>query len=113
MYAKPWTITLAPALLLPFFLSSSSAATVCDASFYGNPSPSDCTRILLGNRAEGIRGLSSLDYVQHLFYAGDLDQSPPDVTAKEWQNRVHLAMTLSRGEWKAESMCECIELTTF
>ena len=106
MYAKPWIITLAPALLLPLFLSPSLAATVCNASFYGNPNPSNCARILLGNRAEGIRGLKSLDHVQHLFYAGDFDQRPLDVTATEWQNRVRLAMTLSRGESESESMCD-------
>lgn len=101
-YANSWTLILAPVLLLPFFLSPSFAATVCDASLYGNPNPSNCSQILLGNRAERIRGLDILDRKNHLFYAGDFEQDfeqrPSDVTLSQWRNRVHLAMTISRGD---------------
>ncbi|KAL9132584.1 MAG: hypothetical protein Q9175_006238 [Cornicularia normoerica] len=100
-------LILAHALLLALFPSPSSAATVCDASLYGNPNPSNCSRILLDNRAESIHGLASKDRKHHLFYAGEIDQRPPDVTVTEWKNRVQLAaVTLSRGEWELDTLCD-------
>lgn len=37
MYAISRSLVLEPVLLLPIFLSPSSAATVCDAPLYGKP----------------------------------------------------------------------------
>lgn len=111
MYEKSWVLILAPVLLLILFLSPSAAETVCDASLYGNPNPSDCSQILLDNRAKDTHGLESKDRKRHLFYTGHIGLRPSDVTLFEWLNRVDLAMTLSRGEWESEILRDCFELT--
>ena len=102
MCGKSWTLILASALLSTSFFSPASAATVCNASFYGNPNPLDCSRILLDNRAEKSRGLESKDRKPHLFDGGDLDwdQQPLDVKIMEWRNKVDLPITISRGKWE-------------
>ena len=98
MYQRSLNLLLESVLVLLLYLPASSAATVCNASLYGNPNPSDCSRILLGNRAEGIHGLDSLDRRQHLFYTGDFGLRPSDVTIVQWLNRVDLAKTMSIGQ---------------
>ena len=110
-YEKSWLLILAPVLLLVLFLPPSTAETVCDASLYGNPDPSDCSQILLDNRAKDTHGLESKDRKRHLFYTGHIGLRPSDVTLMEWLNRVDLAMTLSRGELDSEILRDGFELT--
>lgn len=97
MYGKSWILALAPALLVALFLSPSSAGTVCNASFYGSPNPSDCTKVLLDDPKAGTRGLESLDSKNHFFYTKAFDQRPSDVTRTQWRNKVLLAQTTYSG----------------
>ena len=97
MYQLSWTVILASALLIALFLSPSSADTLCDASYYGNPDPFDCLKILLDNHQAGTRGLESRDRRRHLFYTGDLNSRPWDVSQAQWRNKVALARTISIG----------------
>lgn len=111
MCAKSCALILASALLLPSILLSCSASTICDASLFGNPNPSNCSRLLLDNRAEGNHGLESKDRKHHLFYTGEIELRPSDITIAEWRNRVNFAMTMSEGECASRTLCDCHELT--
>lgn len=98
MYQLLWTLILAPAHLIALFLSLSSAGTVCDASYYGNPDPSDCLNILRDNSGTGTRGLESHDRRPRLFYTGNLDSRPSDVSPLQWRNKLNLAETIYTGQ---------------
>lgn len=89
---------LAPILLLALFGSHSSAATVCDASVYGNPYPPNCTLLLHGNSTRKIFGLESIDQDQHLFYTADINKRPSDVTVAQWRNKEFLYGVIGRGQ---------------
>lgn len=93
------TLLLAPALLTALLLSPSSAGIVCDASYYGNPDPTDCSKILLDNYRTGTRGLESHDRRARLFYTGNLDHQPSDVSRLQWRNKLKLAQTISTGQY--------------
>ena len=106
MFQNLWTVIYAGVLLLLLFPLPSFSATVCDASIYGNPDPSDCSRILHDKPSEGSQGLESKDRnVAHLFYARTIDKRPQDVTPTEWKNRVQLDnVVYSRGKWNSEAL---------
>ena len=89
-------------LLLSLFPLPSLSVAVCHASIYGNPEPSDCSRILLDDPTIGNHGLESTDQFQksRLFYGRALDQRPQGVSISEWVSRVQLAGVIhSRGRW--------------
>ncbi len=98
MYEQSWTPFFALAILISSLLSPTLAATLCNASLYGNPDPSDCLRTLLDDRKAGTRGLESLDRKDHFFYTSEWDNKLSDVTPTQWRNRVYLAKTISKGE---------------
>ena len=103
MHEQSWTLILAPTLLIALTVSPSFAYSFCDASLYGNPNLSDCSKLLFdnrnGGRGRGTRGLESLDRRPHLFYTEDFDQRPFDSTPTQWRNKVRLAKTLSSGQY--------------
>ena len=99
MHERSWTLILAPALLIALTVSPSFAFSYCDASLYGHPNLSDCSKLLLDNPKAGTRGLESLDQHPHLFYTEELDQRPSDSTPTQWRNKVHLVKTLSSGQY--------------
>ena len=91
MYEKSWTLILAPTLFLALFLSPCFAGIICDASLYGNPSPNECSQILWA--------IGSKDQMRHLFYIGNLEEQPSDVTLAEWDNRIDVGgVKVDRGE---------------
>ena len=101
MHERSSTLILVPALLIALTVSPSFAYSFCDASLYGNPSLTDCSKLLFDDRnlGRGTRGLESLDRHPHLFYTEDLDQRPFDATKTQWWNKVRLAKTLSSGQY--------------
>ena len=106
MFQNLWPILHTGVLLALFPLPSLSLA-VCNASIYGNPEPSDCSRILLDDPTIGSHGLESTDKFQksHLFYARALDQRPQGVSVSEWLGRVQLAGVIySRGDSDQEAL---------
>ena len=79
-------------------VSCSFADTICDASLYGHPDPSDCFQLLIDKPIVETHGLESLEPRAHMYYDEDLTKRPSDVTPTQWRNKVHLAKTISSGQ---------------